>query len=169
MSLTLSPCQFQNDQIIAASAPRRARQFGSDLIWKIQRIFGVAPAYFFPGNPNQTSPDSSLGLSAGERVQIRELSEIELTLDGEGRLAGLLFMPEMKIHCGQEFLVFKRVERVLLECSGNLRGMKNTVLLENSICDGILHYGCNRSCFFFWKEAWLRRAAEPSSLHQTTS
>jgi hypothetical protein len=34
--------------------------------------------------------------------------------------------------------------------------MKNTVLLDGAICDG---WGgkCDRSCFFFWREAWLRR------------
>jgi len=64
-------------------------------------------------------------------------------------------MPMMRVCCGKEFRVYKRVEKIVLESTGEIRRLKNTVLLEDAICDGI--YGCNRSCFFFWKEAWLER------------
>jgi hypothetical protein len=44
----------------------------------------------------------------------------------------------------------------VLEHTGEFRRMKNTVLLDGVLCDG---WGgaCDRSCFFFWREAWLKR------------
>jgi hypothetical protein len=46
----------------------------------------------------------------------------------------------------------------MLEGSGELRKLQNTVLLEGVMCDGI--FGCDRSCFQFWREAWLRRVPD---------
>ena len=56
----------------------------------------------------------------------------------------------------KQFKVYKRVERFVLEHTGEFRRMKNTVLLDGVLCDG---WGgaCDRSCFFFWREAWLKR------------
>ena len=62
--------------------------------------------------------------------------------------------------CGKRFKVYKRLERILLESNGEYRTVKNTVLLEGVVCDGQEFYGCDRSCFHFWKEAWLRRVNE---------
>lgn len=45
----------------------------------------------------------------------------------------------------------------MLESTGQLRKIKNTVLLEGAICDGSQFGGCDRSCMFFWNEAWLQR------------
>src|SRR6516165_9997873 len=42
---------------------------------------------------------------AGTLVRIRSAGEIAATLDAEGRLDGLPFMPEMAAHCGQSFVV----------------------------------------------------------------
>lgn len=48
----------------------------------------------------------------------------------------------------------------MLETNGELRKMKNTVLLEGAMCDGKAFSGCDRSCFHFWREVWLRRVPE---------
>jgi hypothetical protein len=66
----------------------------------------------------------------------------------------------MKDYCGKRYRVFKRLETILLESNGQLRKMKNTVLLEGVTCDGSEFYGCDRSCFHYWREVWLRRAGE---------
>jgi hypothetical protein len=50
------------------------------------------------------------------------------------------------------------VERIMLESSGQLRQVENTVLLEGVMCRDL--YDCDRSCFHFWREAWLRRMPE---------
>ena len=37
--------------------------------------------------------------------------------------------------------------------------MQNAVFLEGLRCDGSAHDGCQRSCLLFWKNAWLKPAA----------
>src|SRR6266851_9309611 len=59
-----------------------------------------------PGSP------ARLRLWPGEWVKVRYFAEISATLDGEGRLDGLPFMPEMLRHCGQRHRVFRRVEKI---------------------------------------------------------
>ena len=101
-----------------------------------------------------------LGLQAGEIVEVKTELEIQATLDIHGACAGLQFLPDMGRYCGKRYVVLKRVERIYLEESGRTRRLKNTVLLRDVMCDG-MYKGCDRSCFFYWREAWLRRP--PSS------
>lgn len=53
-------------------------------------------------------------LSRGQLVQVRELPDVLATLDSDGKLDGLPFMPEMAALCGQTFRVIRRVERDLI-------------------------------------------------------
>ena len=99
-----------------------------------------------------------LNLQPGELVAVKSEEEIRETFDGKNSSKGLLFLPEMKDYCGKQFRVFKRLERMMIESSGEIRRVKNTVLLEGVMCDGSKHNGCDRSCFFYWREAWLRKA-----------
>jgi len=101
--------------------------------------------------------DVVLNLQPNELVEVLSEDEIRSTLDSNGKLKGLVFMPEMKKYCGKRFKVYKRLEKILLETTGEMRNIKNTVLLEGAICDGSAHFGCDRSCFCFWRESWLRR------------
>jgi len=94
-------------------------------------------------------------LQPGDWVRVRSREEIRVMLDRCERLDGLAWMTTMEKCCGREFQVRRRVRKIVLESTGEIRKLKNTVLLEGGICDGI--YGCDRSCFFFWKEAWLER------------
>ena len=103
-----------------------------------------------------------LELRPGELVEVRSEAEIARTLDDHGKLRGLAFLEPMRSFCGKQFTVLKRVERIYLEESGTTRRMKNTVLLNNVMCDGLL-MGCDRSCFFYWREAWLNRVCSKSS------
>jgi len=106
---------------------------------------------------SKTQPLEALDLKPGELVRVKPEPEILATLDKCDQHKGMAWMPMMRDCCGKEFRVYKRVHKIVLESSGEIRKLKNTVLLENAICNGI--YGCDRSCFFFWKEAWLERAA----------
>jgi hypothetical protein len=90
---------------------------------------------------------------------VKSLEEIRKTLDSAGRYFGLLFLPEMQQFCGKRFHVRRRLERMYLEHSGEIRTMKNTVLLSGVHCDGV-GSGCDRCCFLYWREAWLRRVSE---------
>jgi len=97
-------------------------------------------------------------LQPGEWVRVRSREEIRAMLDRCERYEGLAWMTTMEKCCGREFTVRRRVHKIVLESTGEIRKLKNTVLLEGGICDGI--YGCDRSCFFFWKEAWLERVRD---------
>jgi hypothetical protein len=105
-----------------------------------------------PGSP------ARLGLWPGEWVQVRSFAEISATLDGEGRLDGLPFMPEMLRYCGKRHRVFRRVEKIHLyfgPTAPHLRRLRNAVLLDELRCDGAAHGGCQAGCQLIWKEAWL--------------
>ena len=97
----------------------------------------------------------------GELVEVRSGREIADTLDENGKLDGVPFMPEMIPYCGTRVRVFRRADKTCVEGHG-LRRMKSTVLLEELRCDGASHDGCQRNCQFFWKEAWLK-PVEPGS------
>lgn len=99
-----------------------------------------------------------LGLENGDWVQVRPMGEIQLTLDGKGACRGLSFMPEMEQYCGRRLRVHKRVQKIMLESTGELRKLSiPTVLLEGAACDGSAHQGCDRCCPCFWREQWLKR------------
>lgn len=99
----------------------------------------------------------------GDLVRVRSLSEILATLDVNGCLEGLPFMPEMAGFCGRVLRVHRQARRTCVE--GNaIRRMDNTLLLEESRCDGAEHQGCQRKCLIFWKDAWLEPAVEGSQI-----
>jgi hypothetical protein len=97
-------------------------------------------------------------LRAGEWVEVRCREEILRTLDRNGQLEGLPFMPEMFEACGQRFRVFKRAHKTCDPPSGMLgRRMPRAVHLQEFRCNGAAHGGCQAKCLIFWKEAWLKR------------
>jgi hypothetical protein len=98
-----------------------------------------------------------LALEPGDLVVVKPVEEILATLDANRKCKGLLWMTGMSKYCGKRCRVHKRVGRIMLEANGELRSMKNTVLLEGAMCDGTAFGGCDRSCFHFWREAWLER------------
>ncbi|TET65336.1 hypothetical protein E3J49_01965 [Candidatus Bathyarchaeota archaeon] len=101
----------------------------------------------------------ALNLQLGEWVEVRSVKEIFATLNAQGKLRGLRFTPEMVQFCGKRFRVYRRLEKIILEATGELRRIRTpTVLLDGVLCDGEAHGGCDRSCFCFWREAWLKRA-----------
>lgn len=110
-----------------------------------------------------------LNLQPGEWVEVRSVKEIFATLDAQGKLRGLHFIPEMVKFCGKRFKVYKRLEKIILEATGELRKIRTpTVLLEGVFCDGKAHGGCDRSCFCFWREAWLKRVTPQNPQKQET-
>lgn len=100
-----------------------------------------------------------LRLQPGDLVRVKSADQIRMTLDARGRHKGLLVTPEMYRFCGLTFRVHSRVERMYLEESQQVRRIANTVLLKDVFCSG-RDVGCDRSCFLFWREAWLERVAE---------
>jgi len=101
---------------------------------------------------------SPLDLKAGDWVEVRSREEILATLDQNGRLENLPFMPEMLQYCGQKLRVFKRADKTCDYIQRwSIRRMKDAVHLEGVRCDGTGHDGCQAGCLIFWKEAWLKR------------
>lgn len=96
-------------------------------------------------------------------MEVRPASEILATLDGNGCLAALPFMPEMVKYCGRRFRVFKSAHKTCdpTGCT-NLRRMEDAVHLETR-CDGSSHDGCEARCLLIWKTAWLKPVDGPAS------
>ncbi|MEM5853662.1 MAG: hypothetical protein QW228_04810 [Candidatus Aenigmatarchaeota archaeon] len=109
------------------------------------------------------TPVEVLNLKPGEIVEVKSKEDILETLDFKGRNRGLEFMPEMLKFCGKRFRVLKRVGKITVDATGEIVLMPNTVILEGVYCDGTAHKGCQRTCFFLWKEIWLKRVEEKVS------
>jgi hypothetical protein len=106
-----------------------------------------------------------LNLQAGEKVRVKSLEEIRKTLNKDNKLMGLSFFAPMEKFCGGTYTVHKRVERIFNERKWRMSKIKSVVLLEGVFCDGVggiekMWDGCDRSCYLWWKEAWLERVTE---------
>jgi hypothetical protein len=105
-----------------------------------------------------------LDLRVGDIVEVRSEEEILRTLDSQGTLDSLPFMPEMLQFCGKRFRVHKRADKTCDTIDwGTLRRMENAVHLEGLRCNGAAHGGCKAGCLVHWKEAWLKRVGDPSN------
>jgi hypothetical protein len=106
---------------------------------------------------------TSSKLRVGDWVEVRGKEEILATLDSEGRLEGMPFMPEMFAFCGKPFRVYKRAHKTC-DTVFPVRGRRvaHAVHLETR-CDGSDHGGCQASCLIFWKDAWLKPISGKSS------
>ena len=107
-------------------------------------------------------------LQAGDWVEVRAPREIADTLDANGTLDGLPFMPEMIEYCGRRFRVHRRVEKTCVEVTSGRYDFRefpqnDAVLLDGLRCSGSDHGGCQRVCSLFWKTAWLRRVSDDRS------
>ena len=101
---------------------------------------------------------------AGELVEVRTKEEILATLDREGRIDGMPFMPEMLQFCGRQVRV-GAVAHKTCETAQMLyesRRLDRTVHLDGLRCDGSAHGGCQAECLLFWRDEWLKPVgAEP--------
>ncbi len=104
-----------------------------------------------------------MGLRAGDLVEILARDEIAKTLDDNGKTGGLKFLRPMEDYCGRRMRVLKPVRRILDEHDHVMRKIARTVVLEGGVCHGRGIYGregCDRCCYFFWKEDWLKKVDE---------
>lgn len=99
-----------------------------------------------------------MSLRAGELVEVRSKEEILATLDKNGRLEEMPFMPQMFQYCGKRFIVQKRAHKTCDPVfTVKARSVDSAVHL-NLRCDGKAFGGCQAACMLFWKEAWLKPA-----------
>jgi hypothetical protein len=99
---------------------------------------------------------------AGDWVEVLSKAEILRTLDKNGRLDGLPFMPQMFKYCGQRFRIYKTAYKTCDTVSGHYAGRRLPDGYHLSLrCDGDAYGGCQAGCLIFWKGAWLKRADGP--------
>lgn len=108
---------------------------------------------------SSVTSNSSPPLQAGDKVRVRTLEEIKSTLNEEGKYErGLTFIDEMAQYCGKNYRVLKRVNKVFDSYDWRMKKAHNMVILDGVFCHGYGEFkDCDRSCFFFWKDAWLEK------------
>lgn len=105
---------------------------------------------------------------AGDWVEIRSKEEILRTLDKNGRLDGLPFMPQMFNYCGQRLRVHSRASKTCDTVSGHYAGRQLPDAVHLNVrCDGQAYGGCQAGCLIFWKNAWLRPVEGPVPARHT--
>src|SRR5213593_4276504 len=102
----------------------------------------------------------------GDLVEVKAPDEILQTLDAEGTLDHLPFMPEMVEFCGRRFRVSRRVVKTCF--SGSISTMRvfrtdDVVTLDGLRCSGAAHDGCQKACTIFWREEWLRKVDDSAA------
>jgi hypothetical protein len=110
----------------------------------------------------------SLRYMPGDLVEVRSAAEILATLDANGTLDKLPFMPEMLSFCGKQFRVAARAFKTCVD-DGDMRQLEDTVLLEEARCNGSNHASCDRGCLIFWKTGWLKRPGVSLNGHGSTA
>ena len=102
-------------------------------------------------------------LKTGQLVEVLSKEEILKTLDKQGRLEGMPFMPGMFKYCGKRFKVYSNAYKSCDTASGRYIGLsvKDAIHL-NLRCDGEAFEGCQAGCLIYWKEAWLKPVSEGS-------
>jgi len=140
------------------SAFEMAQRIGIWLLWRIRRI--VLGEY--ARGTQKTTPVESLNLQPGESVEVKSIDNIRDSLNGTARNRGLRFFPNMRLLCGSRSRVRNRLDKIIVDGTGEMRQLHNTVYLEGSMC-GCAHVafgGCPRNEFAYWREIWLRRQAD---------
>jgi hypothetical protein len=114
-----------------------------------------------PMGEHQTK--DSTALTVGERVAVLPLEEIARTLNSQGKNKGLWFDVEMVKHCGREYRVSARVQKIIDDATGEMRLMKTPCIMLDAVDstgEG-LHFNAQHDPIF-WRESWLRRTESRS-------
>lgn len=134
--------------------------------WLHRTTYGTAGPHMQGTIPKGVpTPEVNLGVSTGEWVRVKPLSEINATLSVSNRNRGLAYNPEMSPFCGGTHKVERRITRIVDEKSGRMLDMKGPcILLEGGHCESRYHpeaLFCPKRIPQYFREAWLERA-EPS-------
>ncbi len=134
-----------------------AQRIGIWLFWRIRRVFLGAYAH----GTNKATPVGGINLQSGEWVEVKPMESITETLNESAHNRGLYFTPAMRQLCGAQHRVEKKVDKIIVDGTGEMRQLRNTVFLEGSLCGCacVAFGGCPRGEFAYWREIWLRRSA----------
>lgn len=144
-----------------SGALEMAYRVGEWLFWKARKVLlGV----YARGNKKAT-PAENLNLRAGEWIEIKPVAKVSETLNEKGYNRGLLFTPAMGCSAGEKYQVKRKLEKIIVDGTGEMRQMHNTVFLEGSMCGCacVAFGGCPRNEFAYWRDIWLRRVPAESS------
>jgi hypothetical protein len=128
-------------------------------VWFFWKVWKVVRGHYGHGS-NKSTPVENLELRSGERVEVKAMGQIRETLDQNSRNRGLYFTPAMRRLCGEQHRVDRRLTKIIVDGTGEMRTMRNTVFLEGSLCgcSCVAFGGCPRAEYAYWREIWLRRA-----------
>ena len=184
MQDSIKPCNFTSSTSVAISKPllksrlfiilrKKTPPLARRIFREIKLMFFSSPAekYFAKATTAYSSSKTILNkksakhsknvlleLHPGDLVEVRSMDEILTTFDKQRKTHGLGFMFGMEEYCGKRFMVFKIVHKIKLETTGEIRKVRYpSILLENLYCDGKHYDGCDRTCFYFWSEEWLKK------------
>ena len=152
---------FSEVRVGNCSVMGMARQIGIWLFWRVRRrLLGE-----YARGRNRATPAESLNLQSGEQIEVKPIESIIETLNESGRNRGLYFSPDMRLSCGEQHRVRGRIDKIIVDGTGEMRQLRNTVHLEGSLCGcaSIAFGGCSRSEFVYWREIWLRRTRSTES------
>jgi hypothetical protein len=138
-----------------------AQSFVTWFFWRIRKmILGV-----YPRGKSGLTPIENLNLQPGEWVEVKSLQSIMETLNEHGHNRGLGFSLDMRLMCGRRLQVRARLDKIIVDGTGKMRQLRNTVSLEGSTCGckylGFGMDGCARCELTYWREIWLRRLDGP--------
>lgn len=141
------------------SVLQMAQRIGIWVFWRIRRLLLGA----YGRGTNKSTPVESLNLQAGDCVEVKPMELIRQTLDENAQNRGLSFSPDMRLLCGRQERVEKRIDKIIVDGTGQMRQLRNTVFLEGSHCScpHVAFGGCPRDEYVYWREIWLRRVNAP--------
>lgn len=128
---------------------------GVFLFWRVRRLL-LGP---YGHGSNKTTPAETLNLQPRELVEVKPMETIRKTLDQTASNRGLWFSPNMRLQCGRQQRVERRIEKLIVDGTGEMRYLRNTVFLQGSLCScaHISFGGCSRAEYVYWREIWLSR------------
>jgi hypothetical protein len=132
------------------------QRLGIWLFWRIRRqLLGE-----YARGSLKTTPVERLNLQPGDLIEVKPLEKITATLTGTAKNRGLYFSPDMSLLCGQQRRVERRLDKIIVDGTGEMRELHDTVALEGSRCgcSAIALGGCPRAELVYWREIWLRRS-----------
>jgi hypothetical protein len=140
---------------------------------KLRRLVGMDKSPQFSDNCSQqqdfTAAEQTTAVGdlprrkfkEGQMVRVLTMAELKPVLDHNRQTEGLQFMEGMQRWCGKTLRVRKRVRTIFDERAWRMVKIRNTYILDDAVCDGRGQYdkeGCDRCCFYFWKDLWLEKA-----------
>lgn len=113
-----------------------------------------------PAGTQKSTSHGDLELEKGELVQVKSKTELRSVLTPDGHTTGLSFEYEMLTRCGDVCEVAYPIEKIILETTGKMQRLSNSVVLDRVTCEGLMRRNCPRANDLYWREAWLKRIAD---------